>query len=147
MDADKDLREDAEQHHRLIFVLPPVETTPHLVSFCFFFCCIHILTRASMSSAVLERRLSVQDVRDAPPLAAYNHSPHVPEATRYIPRLSPLYRRAPVRFSIQPTMQDTFECSPGSIFQGTIHLQLAEPLAAQHLKLSFRGLGELSVVL
>ncbi|KAI8337175.1 hypothetical protein BC941DRAFT_470908 [Chlamydoabsidia padenii] len=84
----------------------------------------------------LERHLSIQDIRDAPPLT----SPTTP--LRYAAINSRQYRRAPQRFYIETDSgcsNHRLSCQPGSIFQGKVKVELAEPLMCLHLKLIFKG--------
>ncbi|KAI9498806.1 hypothetical protein BDB00DRAFT_403929 [Zychaea mexicana] len=62
---------------------------------------------------------------------------------RHVDSLSSKYKKAPVRFRIEPAPQycnqdGQLTCSPGALFEGTVLVQLSEPLAAVQLKLAFK---------
>ncbi|KAI7886770.1 hypothetical protein K492DRAFT_189871 [Lichtheimia hyalospora FSU 10163] len=72
-----------------------------------------------------------------------------PDEIRFIHHLSTKYKRAPVRFRIEPAPQYCDEqgrliCSPGSYIEGNIYIELAEPLAAMQLKLIYKGIEYLN---
>ena len=56
------------------------------------------------------------------------------------------YRKPPVHFSVQLEHIDGDHqksvCHPGSIFEGRVNIKLEAPLAAQYLKLVFKGAGK-----
>jgi hypothetical protein len=99
----------------------------------------------------LERSLSWQDVRDAPSLSSQRSSSGEDTSDdsssnyRYVDSSNRKYRKPPLCFSIVLTHIDGDSrkktCHPGSIFEGTVHLKLESPLAAQYLKVIFKGAG------
>ncbi|KAI8065398.1 uncharacterized protein B0P05DRAFT_580936 [Gilbertella persicaria] len=83
----------------------------------------------------MERTLSWQDVRDAPSLSNHNY--------RFVEISNRKYRKPPIWFSVKVNRIDgnsqQTTCHPGSIFEGTVNIKLETPIAAQYLKLVFKG--------
>lgn len=80
-------------------------------------------------------------------ISLHNPTSESPDEIRFINHLSTKYKRAPVRFRIEPAPECCDEqgrliCSPGSIIEGNIYIELAEPLAAMQLKLIYKGMGK-----
>ncbi|KAK4512975.1 uncharacterized protein ATC70_003686 [Mucor velutinosus] len=93
----------------------------------------------------LERTSSWHDILDTPAfdLEEGRSSSSDDDNYRYVDPANRKFRKPPVQFSISilridgDTQKKT--CHPGSIFEGVVKLKLDTPLAAQHLKLVFKG--------
>ena len=97
----------------------------------------------------LERALSWQDARDAPSLSSRRSSTaEQTDGYRYVDSSNRQYRNPPVNFSATLLRIDgemnRKTCHPGSIIEGVVKIKLDSPLAAQCLKLIFKGTGKLS---
>jgi hypothetical protein len=102
--------------------------------------------RNNQEYSPLERALSWQDIRDAPSLSGRRLSTEEQgDGYRYVDCSNRRYRNPPVNFfiklkSIDGNVQQK-TCHPGSVFEGTVNIKLDAPLAAQYLKLVFKGAG------
>ncbi|KAI8393912.1 uncharacterized protein BYT42DRAFT_552650 [Radiomyces spectabilis] len=94
----------------------------------------------SSSFLELERQVSLQELQDQPQLTF--NEPARP--LRYVSIHNRQFRRPPAHFYVQTTREyynhdHRILCYPGAVFQGTVHIKLNEPLAAQHVKLIFKA--------
>ncbi|KAG0171658.1 hypothetical protein DFQ28_000481 [Apophysomyces sp. BC1034] len=89
-------------------------------------------------TTLLPRQLSIQDFNDARPPVHSETAAHC----RYIAKNSKKCRRPPTQFSIE--LNQPVSCYPGSVFQGTVRIKLAEPLAAKCLKLVLKAAERLN---
>lgn len=105
------------------------------------------MSTSNHQDLLLERTLSWQDVRDTPSLSTRRSSTvdHV-DGYRYVDCSNRKYRKPPLHFSISITSIDgdihKTTCHPGSIFEGVVKMRLDTPLAAEHLRLVFKGSGK-----
>lgn len=97
----------------------------------------------------LERTSSWHDLLNTPALEleeGRSSSSSDDDNYRYVDPANRKFRKPPIHFSISilridgDTQKKT--CHPGSIFEGVVKLKLDTPLAAQHLKLVFKGAGK-----
>lgn len=97
----------------------------------------------------LERTSSWHDILNTPAFdleERRSSSSSDDDSYRYVDPANRKFRKPPVQFSISilridgDTQKKT--CHPGSVFEGVVKLKLDTPLAAQHLKLVFKGAGK-----